>query len=259
MIYPVISLPYIMAFLTILVRVIGIFTTAPILGTKIIPNIAKVGLGLFLSYMIFSITPNQINYFRELHFLTYSILLISETIIGILLGFVASLIFNAIQFGGRLIDISMGMHIASVVDPLSSEQQSLVGQFQYILCILFFLSMNGHHLILTALLKSFSITPIGTLTFTASFANTLMQIITTSFIIGIQLAGPVVATLFLVDFSLGIIAKGVPQMNVFLTGMPLKSLVGFLIVFATFPFYHSFFKAVPALMYEQIIAILKVI
>ncbi len=246
-------------FLLIFVRVTGIFVTAPIFATRIIPVHLKVLISLSLTYIVFQLNGQSSLVYKDIHVLIFGILILSEAIVGTLIGFIASLAFNMIQFGGRLIDILMGMHIASIMDPLTREQQSLVGQLQYIIVILLFLTFNGHHLIILGLLQSFDILPIGTLTFTTAFSETFMKIITQTFILGMQFAAPVMAVLFLIDFCLGVIAKSVPQMNVFLTGMPLKAIAGFLMIFLLFIFYGSYFSSIPELMYEHIITILRVL
>lgn len=246
-------------FLLIFVRVTGLFVTAPIFATRIIPIHIKVLISLYLSYIVFQFHGQSSLVYKDMHFLIFGILILTEAIIGTLIGFIASLAFNMIQFGGKLIDIIMGMHIASIMDPLTREQQSLVGQLQYIIVILLFLTFNGHHLIILGLLQSFDILPIGTLTFTTAFSETFMNILTQTFIIGMQFAAPVMAILFLIDFCLGVIAKSVPQMNVFLTGMPLKALAGFLMIFLLFIFYGNYFSSIPELMYGHIITILRVL
>ncbi len=246
-------------FLLIFVRVSGIFITAPIFSTRVITVHLKVLLSLYLSYVVFQFSGVSHHIYRDIHPFIFLILVFAEAIVGILIGFIANLAFNMIQFGGRLLDILMGMHIASILDPLSREQQSLLGQLQYIIVILLFLNIGGHHLILNALMQSFDILPIGTITFTTTFSETFMRAITQTFIIGLQFAAPIMAILFLIDFSLGVIAKSVPQMNVFLTGMPLKTMAGFLLIFLLFIFYGSYFASVPELMYGHIITILRVL
>ncbi|MDD4527217.1 MAG: flagellar biosynthetic protein FliR [Candidatus Margulisbacteria bacterium] len=250
---------HIYLFLLIFVRVSGIFVTAPIFSTRIIPVHIKVLISLYLSYVVLQFHGLSPLAYKDIHLFIFAILILTEAIIGTLIGFIANLAFNMIQFGGRLLDILMGMHIASIMDPLSREQQSLIGQLQYIIVILLFLTFNGHHLIILGLVQSFDILPIGTLTFTSAFSETFLKIISQTFILGMKFAAPIMAILFLIDFCLGVIAKSVPQMNVFLTGMPLKALSGFMLFFLLFIFYGSYFSSVPELMFEHIITILRVL
>ncbi len=246
-------------FLLIFIRISGIFVTAPIFSTRIIPVHIKILISLYLSYIAYQFNGQSHLLYKDIHIIIFGILIFSEAIVGTLIGFIASLAFNMIQFGGRLLDLMMGMHIASIMDPLTSAQQSLIGQLQYIIVILLFLTLNGHHLIIVGMLQSFTILPIGTLTFTPAFSETFLKIITQTFLVGLQFAAPIMAILFLIDFCLGVIAKSVPQMNVFLTGMPLKALSGFLMLFLLFAFYGSYFSSVPEMMFEHIITILKVL
>lgn len=245
--------------LLIFVRISGLFVTAPILSTRILPIHIKILLSVALTFIVFQLLEPTHTDYQDIHVFVLAIFIVSEAIIGILVGFVANLVFNMIQFGGRLLDILMGMHIASIMDPLTSEQQSLLGQLQYIIVILLFLTLNGHHLIIQGILQSFEILPIGTLHFTTVFSSAFLKILTQTFIIGLKFSAPIMAVLFLVDFCLGIIAKGVPQMNVFLTGMPLKAMTGFLLFFLLFIFYGNYFVSIPELMFEHIITVLRVL
>ena len=188
---------------------------------------------------------------------SYAVIIVSEALVGILIGYIANMLFIAIQFTGRIIDRSMGMMIASVVDPMTKERQSLMGQLQYMITILLFLCFNGHHYIILAAANSYEILPMGTLSFSGSFIDAFMTIVGNSFVIGLKLAAPVIGILFLIDFSLGIIAKSVPQMNVFLTGMPLKNMVGFIVLYSAFIYFGNFFIKIPYLTYQNIILALK--
>ena len=257
MFYPVLDITKILFFLALFSRIIGVFSTAPILGAKVIPVQIKIVLSLIIAYLLFVLFPGEQNMFANIKTIPYLFIIFSETIIGVLIGYVAMMIFTAIQFAGSIIDRSMGMMIASVIDPMSKERQSLTGQLQYIVSILLFLLFNGHHYIILALANSFELLPIGTLHFSGSFIGTFMTIINNSFIIGLKLSAPIVGILFLIDFSLGIIAKSIPQMNVFLTGMPLKSMVGFTILFSSFIYFGIFFGKIPGLTYQNIIITLK--
>jgi flagellar biosynthesis protein FliR len=256
---PLLELSQVYHFLLIFVRISGVFVTAPIFSTRIIPVHIKVLISITLAYIVFQLNGQNHLVYQDTSIIIMSILIASEAIIGILIGFIATLTFTMIQFGGRILDIMMGMHIASIMDPLTREQQSLIGQLQYIVVILLFLFLNGHHLIIIGTLESFTILPIGTLTFTDTFSTTFIKIISQSFIVGIQFVAPIMATLFLIDFCLGIVAKGVPQMNVFLTGIPLKSISGFFMLFLLFIFYGNYFSSVPDIMFKNIITILKVL
>ncbi len=258
MTYPVINLASLSLFLVFLARVSGIFISAPLFGARNVPTRVRIGMAIVLAYIFFELLRGQAPALpNTMNWMNLGLLIILEILVGLLIGFTAMLIFLAIQFAGHLIDIVTGMQMASVFDPATSAQQSLFGQFQYILALLLFLAFNGHHFIIHALYQSYSLIPIGSLSFSGGDPLIFMKIVGTSFSVGLQLAAPIMAMLFLIDFSLGIIAKGVPQMNVFVTGMPIKSLVGIMGLFIVMSYYGNFFSHIPKLAYTDIIAVLK--
>jgi flagellar biosynthesis protein FliR len=259
MMQDVIELSQVYLFFLFFIRISGIFVTAPIFSTRTIPIQIKIIITVFLALIVYQMNYDLHHLYKDIHFLTLASLIVSEIIIGILIGFIANLAFLMVQFGGRLLDIHMGMHIASIMDPLTNEQQSLLGQLQYIIVMLLFLFFNGHHFIILAMLRSFEVIGIGELAFSPLFSTVFIGLLSQAFILGIQIASPIIAILFLIDFCLGVIAKSVPQMNVFLTGMPLKALAGFFMLFLLFIFYGNFFSSVPNLMFEQIVSILRVV
>ncbi len=208
-------------------RMSGIFMFAPIFGTRSVPMFMKVGLVAVTTYLFFVTIPMSKNV-ADVHLLVYAIYILKELSIGIAIGYVAQILFGAIQFAGKMIDMMMGLHVASVFDPMTHEQQSLMGQLLYIMAIFFFLQVDGHHIVIEAVGRSFYTLPIGALSIHHSLIDFFIQIVNTIFLVGLQIAAPIAAILFLIDFSLGLVAKAVPQMNVFLLGMPLKIMIGFM-------------------------------
>ncbi|MDD5456591.1 MAG: flagellar biosynthetic protein FliR [Candidatus Margulisbacteria bacterium] len=259
MTYPIINIPQLLIYFLFLMRVMGIFVSAPIFGTRTIPIQAKVGMAVILAYIFYMLfLPYPAEMMKNISPLTYMMLIFTEVVLGLMIGYIALLIFAVVQFSGSMIDIMTGMHIASVIDPMTREQQSLIGQLQYIIAILLFLVFNGHHYILTALFYSFKLIPLGTLTFGSTvLPQTFIKILSYSFVVGLQLAFPIIAILFLIDFSLGIISKGIPQMNVFLTSMPLKSFAGFAALFIAFIYFGNYFSKIPQITLENIVFFLR--
>ena len=166
-----------------------------------------------------------------------SVILISgEVAFGLTLGYAVSLVFAGVQIGGMLIGYQMGFAVANILDPVSNDQVSIVGQYLFIFSILYFLTMDGHHILIKGLADSYSIAPAGSFTVSQASVAWLLTAFTRMFWLGLKLAMPVVGAIFLVDVALGIVAKTVPQMNVFIVGLPLKSLLGMFLLALGFPF-----------------------
>ncbi|MFC4404565.1 flagellar biosynthetic protein FliR [Gracilibacillus xinjiangensis] len=220
------------AFVLILVRVLAFFVTIPIFSYRTIPNQLKIGIGFFLAWiMLYSIPIPEVPFDG-----IFILLIIKEAIIGLLVGLIAYLILAAIQIAGGFIDFQMGFAIANVVDPQTGAQSPLIGQYFYVIAIIFLLTVDGHHLLLNGLFYSFEVIPIDSL-IALNNLDFILRSFSQMFVIAFQLAIPIVGCLFLVDVALGIMARTVPQLNVFVVGLPLKILVSFLVLFMFVPFY----------------------
>ena len=140
----------------------------------------------------------------------------------------------AIQIAGGFIDFQMGFAIANIIDPQTGAQSPLLGQFFNSLALLLLLALNGHHLLLDGIFFSYQFLPVDQL-WPAFGDERLVYFVTsifvTSFAIAFQMSVPIVATLFLVDLALGITARTVPQLNIFVVGFPIKIGVSFLVLF----------------------------
>ncbi|WP_079709461.1 flagellar biosynthetic protein FliR [Paraliobacillus ryukyuensis] len=216
------------AFLLILVRFTAFFATVPIFSYRNIPNQFKIGLAIFLAW----ITLYSINIPEIPLDLTFLLLVGKEAIVGLLLGLIAYMILSAVQIAGGFIDFQMGFAIANVIDPQTGVQSPLMGQYFYMVASLFLLSVDAHHLLINGAMYSFDMIPLDQL-INFNNENLVMFIIDTFnqlFLTAFQLAIPIVGCLFLVDVALGIIARTVPQLNVFVVGLPLKILVALFVV-----------------------------
>lgn len=242
-------------FLLIFIRVSGIFTTAPIFGSRNFPVYAKAGLSLIIAYILMpmvytttAVVPDQL--------LLYVFVLASELLIGLILGWVSSLIFSAVQMAGQLLDMQIGFGIVNVIDPQFGQQVPLVGNFKYILALLTFLVTNGHHVLLSALFNSFKLVPVTGVVFHTSLSELIVNLIFAVFITALKISLPVLVALLLTDVALGILAKTMPQMNIFVVGVPGKIFIGLFVLALAFPFYIAFLEVGFNAMYKDIYRVL---
>lgn len=235
-----INLSSIPAFLLIFVRVTAFFVTLPIFSYKNIPTTFKIGFGFFLTWIMFYTIDIPVLTLDE----TFILLVLKEAIVGLLIGLIAYIILAAVQIAGGFIDFQMGFAIANVIDPQTGAQSPLTGQYLYTFALLFLLMVNGHHLMIDGIFYSYELIPLDTfIQFQQeSIAEFVIQTFNQMFIIAFLLAIPVVGCLFLVDVALGIIARTVPQLNVFVVGLPLKILVSFVVLFIFMGFYIMLVK-----------------
>ncbi|WP_026570351.1 MULTISPECIES: flagellar biosynthetic protein FliR [Sediminibacillus] len=223
-----INLSSVPAFLLILVRVTSFFVTVPIFSYKNIPAHFKIGSSFFLAWiMYYTISIPDIALDE-----TFILLVFKEALVGLLLGLMAYLILAALQIAGGFIDFQMGFAIANVIDPQTGAQSPLIGQYFYTIALLFLLAVNGHHLLIDGIFYSYQTVPLDAFIpwGNEAIAELVTQTFSKMFLIAFQMAIPVVGCLFLVDVALGIIARTVPQLNVFVVGLPLKILVSFIVL-----------------------------
>lgn len=243
-------------FLLILVRISGIFMMAPVYGSRNVAGRVKACLALIITYIIFPLLFNPNTVIPD-HFLSYFFMVLGELLIGLILGFVSSLIFSAIQMAGQLLDMQIGFGVINLIDPLSGQQAPLVGNFKYILALILFLVMNGHHVLLSAVFASFKLIPVTGMLVDAAITQFIIDIIGNMFILALKITLPILMALLLTDMALGILARTMPQMNIFVVGVPGKIIVGIFVLSIALPFYIFFLEMAFDGMYKNVFRILS--
>ena len=242
-------------FLLVVVRVMGMFSTVPFFGGGEVPPTVRVGLTISISAIVFplvetfmpSIPPDA---------LSYGLLIINEALVGMVIGFVTSAIFAAFQLAGQFLSIPMGFGIVEVLDPLAQIQVPVISQMLVIAAFAIFIGVNGHHLLVRAVVESFSIIPVINLLSLRRMSDVLGFLFQRSFLIGLRIAMPIMGIIFLTDLSLGLLAKAAPQANVFFIGFPLKiflGLISFMIImpvvaFASTEIFDELFRLVEGIL-----------
>ncbi|MEN3186364.1 MAG: flagellar biosynthetic protein FliR [Atribacterota bacterium] len=229
-------------FLLVWIRILGLFLTAPVFNSRVIPVLAKLGFSFLLGIIIFPTlnAPQVVVQGTG----TYVLSLMAELLLGIALGFVTNLIFSAIQIAGEIIDFQMGFSYVNVVDPLSNLGSSVMGQFYLMVALLYYLGIGGHYLALQGIAYSFQTIPLGRFTLEAEMFPSFLALLKEVMIIALQLGAPVIGALFLANFTLAIISRAIPQMNVFIVGLPLNIGVGFLMSLMTLPYLFPFLERI---------------
>ncbi|MCD5413648.1 MAG: flagellar type III secretion system protein FliR [Clostridiales bacterium] len=213
-------------FILILVRISGIFITAPIFASRSIPSLSKIGLSAIISFVLLPVLGQEVDieFDNAMQIFIYSI---TEFLIGIIIGYVAFVYFSALYLAGTIIDTQMGFGMVSVMDPNLNVQVPVMGNFFNNLVSFIFIVLNGHHLIIRALVGSYELLPIGfEFTLRTSLVDHLIRIFSQFFMLAVQFSAPVLIAIFLTNVLLGVLARTMPQMNVFIVGLPLKIMVG---------------------------------
>lgn len=226
--------------LLVFARMLGIFTTAPVFSNQQVPIQVRVAISMGATLIILPLY-GQVEVPGG--FPGLAPLVVQELLVGMVLGFVAVLVFTCVQLAGELLDIDMGFSIMNVLDPLTQQQAPVVGNFMHILALLMFLAIDGHHGLLLAVMDSFAVVPIGQLALTAALQRQMLDLTGDIFRIGLALASPVLAALFLVTVAMAVVSRAVPQMNVFIVGMPAKAAAGLAMLAVLLPLYAVAFRA----------------
>ena len=153
-------------------------------------------------------------------------IVIGEVVFGIIVALSFLIIFAAFQFAGELMSFQMGFGMAQVVDPQSGTQTTVFSGLFQLIAVLIFLSLNGHHLVLKALVQSFATIPVGGFTVTSNTLSKLVLLSGQLFVIGIKMAAPVMAILLLTHVGLGLMSKFAPEINILIVSFPLTILLG---------------------------------
>ncbi len=225
-------------FFLIFGRITGFFISAPIFSQRQVPLSAKVGLSFFLAFTLLPLM-GQGTILVPAKLGVFVIALGGEMLVGLTIGFISSLLFSVMQMAGQLIDMQIGFGMVNVLDPNSGTQVPLVGNFNYLLAMLIFLIINGHHHLILSLYKSYEIIPLMGVGISDGVLVNLIAISGKLFIISFKIAAPVIGAILISDVVFGIMARTVPQMNIFIVGIPAKILVGLFMIFLSIPLFVS--------------------
>ncbi len=215
-------------------RVLGVLITAPIWNSRYLPAPLRALLALYIGLALQSVPTGAMGELVPVMLLITSI---RELLTGMALGYVVGVVFAAIQVGGHLIDMDMGFGIVNVIDPNLGQPAPVAGTFLYTLAMLIYLAANGHHAMLRALADSFRLIPLDQGTWDSLTTKTLIDATGALFWMALRIALPVTGALFVTTIALGIVARGVPQMNIFIVGFPIKIAAGLFFLTLSLPVY----------------------
>lgn len=218
-------------FLLILVRIASFVYTAPFFSIQGIPQRTKLGLAVFVSILVYMLVPDKALVYSGI--IDYAILVIKESVMGLLLGFAANICMQTINFAGHIIEVNIGMSMASMFDQNTNTQTGVVGQFYYYAVMLLMIITGLYQFMLRAIIDTYSIIPIGQMTINATLYDSFIEIILDYFVIGFRIALPVFVAIMIVNAILGILTKVAPQINMFAVGVQIKLLAGLAVMFLT--------------------------
>ncbi|AOR22942.1 fused FliR family export protein/FlhB family type III secretion system protein [Clostridium taeniosporum] len=252
---------YFLGLFYIFLRLTTYFVIVNVFFPKGTPHILKGVLSLLVSIAVLAgVDYSTINEINNTYYLV--IYGLNEIMTGLVLGFITNMIFEVVKFAGGWMDVHAGFSMVSILDPTSQSQTTLIGNFAYMISMVIFFIVDGHHIIIKLLIESFKIVPIGE---TLVYQETMMAVISTIieyFVIGVKIAVPIVLIIVITDLCLGLISRTVPTIPIMIFGLPIKNILGLVTFTILLPLifkvvssavynlssvFENIFKAIPAL------------
>ena len=227
-------------FILLMFRVAGLVVSSPIFGRVNVPNMAKICFSVTLGYLFFTIFPQT----ADIVYSTlagFVLLCAGELLLGIALAFVSNIFFAATAFtAGHMIDMQIGFGIVNVYDIQNNMQAPVMGNVLNLMLLLLFFATDGHHRLIEMVYLTIDRMPIGALGFSPNIGLVALDIFIRAFMIGVMMALPLLASGLTLEIAFGMMMRAVPQIHMFVIGIPLKMFVGIIVFTATLPVFAGF-------------------
>jgi flagellar biosynthetic protein FliR len=218
--------------LLVFIRTSAMLFVFPVFSAQQIPIMVRIGLAGLISFILYRALPLTAP-LPDIGALIAAV--VSQVVLGLIVGFVAYLVFMGVQFAGEIVDIQIGFAVANIISPQTQQQVTVIGELELTLATLVFLISNSHLLMLQGIGGSFHLVPLPYINLDPSVAGNVIVFLEQAFLIVFQIAAPAAVSLFIVNIALGLMARVAPQMNVFVVGFPLQIGVGLLMLAVSVP------------------------
>jgi flagellar biosynthetic protein FliR len=215
------------------IRIIGLLVSMPFIGTKLVPTSVKIILAMALTLFAYPIITEFYIPPETYSWIDLVLIGTGQFLVGVLMGFLIQILFQAFILAGQIIAMQMGLGFASMMDPGNGVSVPAVGQIYLLMVTLMYLSVDGHMFLFATLGESFRVIPISIAAFESLNFNHVFSLISWMFSMALKIVLPAVIALLLVNISLGIMTKAAPQLNIFSIGFPLTMILGMIIIYLT--------------------------
>ena len=248
----------IIAFALVFLRVIAFIFSMPVIGTSSVPSPVKVLLSLVLAMLLFPVLKLQnfdlIKIGDQIVFLAGR-----EIFVGLFLGYMMRMFFFAIGIAGEIVGISSGAAQAQLFNPAMGSHSNIFEQFYTVMATLFFFGLNGHHMFLNGLAKSFELVPIADTAINSKAFTTVTIGFQAILVMGVKIAAPVMIAILVTNLAMGVLGRAVPQINVFMTSSQVTFLVTIFILIITVPFFVEEMEVFLTDMANHFMTVMKVL
>jgi len=238
-------------FLLMFVRVSALIVSSPIFGRRNLPNLLKVCFCLVVTYVLFSVNLDAAAP-QYSGLLDFGLLVVKELLFGLVLGFVTTMFFSLVQLSGHYIDMQMGFGMVNVLDMQNNVSVPITGSLLNIALLIAFFGANGHLRLIRIIGNTFSVIPAGQVSLNWGIGMVALDLFVLSFLLAVHVALPMIISGLLVEVAMGVIVRAVPQINIFVVGIPLKILVGIAALLVVLPVYVHFTDVIFDRMFESV-------
>ena len=221
----------VVAFVLLFFRFGALFLAVPIFSHQNIPMTIKAAMAFFFTIVFYASLPPLT---LTIDVPTIALAILSELFFGLAIGIVLLLAYNVITFAGGQISFMMGFSMASAIDPQTGVSMPIISQFLSLMGLMILLAMDLHHWMLLFVDESLKTIPLGGFLMTEDLFNYIIHATSNMFLVGLMIAFPIIALSWLADVIFGMLMKTMPQFNLLVIGFPIKIMVAFAVLIATF-------------------------
>ncbi len=222
-------------------RLSGMFTIAPFFGDWFLPLQLKIPLVIFFSWSALPMLNETLS--LETGIMRLVLAMVTNYLVGFAVGFLAILPLVSLSIAGETFGTQMGFALSSVFDP-QREEAPILGEFMYLIGMYVFVALNGHLLLMQAIVDSVKTVPLSKTLVEPSFVPLITEKGGEMFVVAVKFGFPLIAYMLVVTIALGIVSRLVPQMNVFMVGIPMKILVGLILFAGMIPVWADLFSQI---------------
>ncbi|MBM7854223.1 flagellar biosynthetic protein FliR [Desulfohalotomaculum tongense] len=243
-------------FMLVFTRCSAFLVASPLFAIPGIPPVVKSGFAFILAVIIYPLAARP-GLTAADSLWGYGLMVLSEAAVGLAMGIVCTMVFNALRMAGQMIDLQIGYAMSQMMDPVSGSMNTLLGRFLYFLSLAALLCMDGHHGLIWGLAKSYQVLPLNSAEMSGDVAVFVIRVFADTITMALKVAIPVISVLLMTDIALGVMGRTAPQMNIFMLGFPFKIMLGLVSLAVLLPLMGSILAAVFDRMQKDLILLVK--
>lgn len=243
-------------FMLAFIRCTTFLWASPLMALPGIPTPVKTGFGFVLTLLVFpQLAESGFTPYGGLF--GYCLMAAGEAMIGLAMGYICTVTFNAIRMAGQLIDLNIGFAMSQMMDPISGSMNTLLGRFLYYVTLATFLTMDGHHGLIWGIAKSFELLPLHAAQLDGPVMLFVMRVFADAITLALKVAIPITGVLLMTDIALGMMGRTAPQMNIFMLGFPFKIMLGLVSLAVLLPLMGAVFAHIFDQMHKDLLLLVK--